>query len=600
MSNEWKFQTFPELRERVFGAMNAVESKGQNVIAMPWAGQSGVSVGPVQVDLGQDPKLVDRLVAQGQKNGKIKDDATAARVSDLLKEKYAAEKTAIEEGVADRTKKLSTSDDESRRRQQQAGVDDVNELRHRAAEAREWAKKLVSTKEGAQEIEDAANKIIDGNIAKLKKICANAAPSAREFCNSEQGQIELVGFFHQNGNVHDEKIKELLRGKTVIIGDPAKSKQVRIERTMDVEQFREKIRDNTKYGRNPKNKDSVQNRDRNMDTFYRSNNIDDGSKAKLNPPAPPPPIPVPRDTVPKPDAAQPDKHSALPEDEADTPVQSAEAAPANVDENRFIVGWTTQPDMTSRPIWGNEAQYDAYKAQQAEAEAGVPAANDVAPTQSASLQQPAPEQNTNLLATAAPYLPDERSSRGPKVWNPDSGALADAVMQAGGTGLPIWTQMLLGRDAMTNGSRTAVKGLQNSINAATKPPGFDYHWGLGGRTGRIDVDGDLGPQTMAGFGRAVDKHGDKGFARIYALDQFGRYTKGLDTGTLRIGDLEDTLASTLGQVTPDATERAQETLNIARDMVGERNRYAPLKIDGWAGPVTGDAFKRAESVIRWE
>ncbi len=153
--------------------------------------------------------------------------------------------------------------------------------------------------------------------------------------------------------------------------------------------------------------------------------------------------------------------------------------------------------------------------------------------------------------------------------------------------------MLLGRDAMTNGSRAAVKGLQNAINAATKPPGFDYHWGLGGRTGRIDVDGDLGPQTMAGFGRAVEKHGDKGFARIYALDQFGRYTKGLDTGLSRIGDLEDTLASTLGQVTPDSGARAQETLNLARNMVGDRQRYAPLKVDGWVGPVTGDAFKRA-------
>lgn len=166
-------------------------------------------------------------------------------------------------------------------------------------------------------------------------------------------------------------------------------------------------------------------------------------------------------------------------------------------------------------------------------------------------------------------------------------------MQAGGTGLPIWTQMLLGRDAMTNGSRAAVKGFQNAINAATKPPGFDYHWGLGGREGRIDVDGDLGPQTLSGFVRAVDKHGDKGFARIYALDQFGRYTKGLDTGMSRIGDLEDTLASTLGQVTPDAGARAQETLNIARDMVGDRQRYAPLKVDGWVGPVTSDAFKRA-------
>lgn len=351
---------------------------------------------------------------------------------------------------------------------------------------------------------------------------------------------------------------------------------MKIEGPLTVEQFREGFRGKTKWasGSAPGNN----SRNQNVDGYYKKNGIDDGSKAKVNPTPPPPPIPVPRDN-----AATPEKHSALPEDEADAPVQSAEAAPAapaREDENRYIVGWTTQPDMTSRPIWGNEAQYDAFKAQQAE------------PPSVASLQQPAPEQNTNVLEMAS-LMPDERSARGPKVWRPDSGALADAVMQAGGTGLPIWTQMLLGRDAMTNGSRAAVKGLQNAINAATKPPGFDYHWGLGGREGRIDVDGDLGPQTMAGFGRAVDKRGDKGFARIYALDQFGRYTKGLDTGMSRIGDLEDTLASTLGQVTPDAGARAQETLNIARDMVGDRQRYAPLKVDGWVGPVTSDAFKRA-------
>jgi len=521
------------------------------------------------MDLGQNPTLRENLIRLGVEKGVIAaDKVDEARA--LFSEKYGR-----------RLDPKSENYDPA--------------LKAKSDRAYQIAEEIM-TQPGADKIlREAEIKHLQENAKGVEALCKDAPEAAKEFCNSREGQIEMLGMRHQYGNQADKAIKSVFTGEEVTIDIGGRKSTVQLEGKMDKEQFRKLIRDNTPYGADPNNRNGIEGRDRKMDKFYRDNKIDDGSKTKLNPP------PKAEELKPgaqedKPDAAKPEKHSALPADEADAPVQSAEAAaaPASTaaDENRFIVGWTTQPDMTSRPIWGNEAQYDAYKAQQAEADAGAESANDVAPVQSASLQQPAPEQNTNLLE-AASLMPDPRTSRGPKVWNPDSGALADAVMQAGGTGLPIWTQMLLGRDAMTNGSRTAVKGLQNAINAATKPPGFDYHWGLGGREGRIDVDGDLGPQTMAGFGRVVDKHGDKGFARIYALDQFGRYTKGLDTGTSRIGDLEDTLTSTLGQVTPDATERAQETLNIARDMVGERNRYAPLKIDGWAGPVTGDAFKRA-------
>lgn len=541
MANEWKFQIYPGLRERALEALEAAESEGKNVADVLWSGTSGVAAGKVQVDLGWNPNVADKLVEAGVKNGQINDEATKARVSALLKIQFAKRPGEIFKETSADISKTFGDDGESVRRHHQANLPTtkpkIEELKKQAEEAKRWANDLIGTKEGAEVIKKAGEEIIDKNIAQLPGLCGNAAPQAQEFCNSEQGQIEIVGFLHQNGGQFNKEIRNMMRGETVTIGDPAKPKKVRVEGKMDIEQFREKIRDNTKFGRSPANKKGLANRDKKMDTFYRSKDIYDGSRDFLNPPLPP--IPVPRDTAPRPDAAKPEKHSALPDDEADAPVQSAEAAPSV-----------------------------------------------------ASLQQPAPEQNTNVLEMAS-LMPDERSARGPKVWRPDSGALADAVMQAGGTGLPIWTQMLLGRDAMTNGSRAAVKGFQNAINAATKPPGFDYHWGLGGREGRIDVDGDLGPQTLSGFVRAVDKHGDKGFARIYALDQFGRYTKGLDTGLSRIGDLEDTLASTLGQVTPDAGARAQETLNIARDMIGDRQRYAPLKVDGWVGPVTSDAFKRA-------
>jgi len=567
MSENKKFTLQPGVIEAADAAIRMAETGDRDSIAIPPKGKSGVSIGPRQMDLGQNPALRENLIRFGVDKGVIAADKVD-EVRSLFSEKYGS--------------RLDPNSD----KYDQA-------LTAKSEKAQEWAGKIMMRPGADNILREAEIKHLQENAKGVEALCKDAPEAAKDFCNSREGQIEMLGMRHQYGNQADKAIKSVFTGEKVTIDIGGRKSTVQLEGKMDKEQFRKLIRDNTPYGADPNNRNGIEGRDRKMDKFYRDNKIDDGSKAKVNPTPPPPPIPVPRDN-----AAKPEKHSALPEDEADAPVQSAEAtpaAPAREDENRFIVGWTTQPDMTSRPIWGNAAQYDAYKAQQAVTEAGTPAANAPEPAmpQSASLlQQPAPEQNTNLLEMAS-LMPVERSSRGPKVWSPDSGALADAVMQAGGTGLPIWTQMLLGRDAMTNGSRAAVKGLQNAINAATKPPGFDYHWGLGGRTGRIDVDGDLGPQTMAGFGRAVDKHGDKGFARIYALDQFGRYTKGLDTGMSRIGDLEDTLASTLGQVTPDAGARAQETLNLARDMVGDRQRYAPLKVDGWVGPVTSDAFKRA-------
>ncbi len=562
MSENKKFTLQPGVIEEADAAIRMVETGDKNEIVIPPSGKSGVSLGRRQMDLGQNPELLENLLRNGREKGglTIKDPS---EVRALLSQQYG-------DLINPKHQKYNP------------------ELLKKSKEALLWAKELMN-QPGAEEIlRKGEIKHLQANAKGIEALCKDSPEAAKDFCNSRQGQIEMLGMRHQYGNQADKAIKSVFTGKKVTIDIEGRKSTVQLEGKMDVEQFRKLIRDNTPYGAkpDPERRRGIEGRDQKMDKFYRDNNIDDGSKAKLNPPAPPPPIPVPRDTAPKPDAVQPDKHSALPDDEAGASMQTAEASPppsTAADENRFIVGWTTQPDMTTRPIWGNEAQYDAYKAQQAEP----------AVLRSLPLQQPALEQNTNQLEAAALQAPLDPSARGPKVWSPDSGALADAVMQAGGTGLPIWTQMLLGRDAMTSGSRAAVKGLQNAINAATKPPGYDYHWGLGGRTGRIDVDGDLGPQTMAGFGRAVEKHGDKGFARIYALDQFGRYTKGLDTGMSRIGDLEDTLASTLGQVAPDAGARAQETLNIARDMVGDRQRYAPLKVDGWVGPVTGDAFKRA-------
>ncbi len=402
MTDKSNFKLHPDFEKRLRATIEAAE--GDSVISIPKSGDSGVSIGPLQLDLAKQKDFRNALIALGQQHDKTAKDA-------------AGDKPFTPIIPVDAEALLQTKNSEK---------DDAKKGR-----AEELAKKLMALPGATELLNNAEGKQLNDVKDAVVRNCRQAGKDAQAFCGSLQGQLELAAHVHQFGAKSTEKLETYLRGEQTELNN-GKNK-VKIEGPLSVERFREEFRNKTLWAENaaPGN----QGRHKKLDDHYLKNGIDDGSKAKLNPPAPPPPIPVPRDTAPKLDAATPEKHSALPEDEADAPVQSAEAtpaAPASEDENRFIVGWTTQPDMTSRPIWGNEAQYDAYKAQQADAEAGASAANDPEPAmpQSASLQQPAPEQNTNLLE-AASYLPDGKSSRGPKVWNPDSGALADAVMQAG-------------------------------------------------------------------------------------------------------------------------------------------------------------------------
>jgi hypothetical protein len=64
--------------------------------------------------------------------------------------------------------------------------------------------------------------------------------------------------------------------------------------------------------------------------------------------------------------------------------------------------------------------------------------------------------------------------------------------------------------------------------------------------------------------------------------------KKVDHGRAKLDDLEDAIGGTLGQAIPDAPERAQETLNMFAEDREEPG--SPLKIDGWIGPKTTEAF----------
>ncbi len=149
---------------------------------------------------------------------------------------------------------------------------------------------------------------------------------------------------------------------------------------------------------------------------------------------------------------------------------------------------------------------------------------------------------------------------------------------------------LFDANATRSGRPKAVKLLQATINDANRPAAFDWNWG---KTGRIDVDGDLGPQTLAGFERAAASEGEDGFARRYAHAQFRDYARRLDKGTARYEDLPGTLDGTLGRLDADAATGFQDMLNDVRDDLPDHVRYRPLLRDGQIGPVTTDAFRTA-------
>ena len=173
--------------------------------------------------------------------------------------------------------------------------------------------------------------------------------------------------------------------------------------------------------------------------------------------------------------------------------------------------------------------------------------------------------------------------------SPD-GAFVDLAKQVGGDGLPPLVSDLLGSGVSRTNPKSAVKLFQTTINALNKPEDFDWNWST---SGKIDVDGDLGPQTRAGFERALEKAGPDGFARKFALGQFRDYATRLDNGVERYENLAGAVDGSLGRVDRNAAATFQDYLNVARDNLPPHVRYEGLKRDGWIGPKTTDAFKTA-------
>jgi len=150
---------------------------------------------------------------------------------------------------------------------------------------------------------------------------------------------------------------------------------------------------------------------------------------------------------------------------------------------------------------------------------------------------------------------------------------------------------LLAQDDGAAPSARSVKLLQTTINEVNRPAAFDWNWS---KHGKIDVDGDIGPQTLAGLERASERMGGAAaFAHRFAQAGFRDYARRLDRGLERLENLPAMVDATFGRLDPDAATGLQDMLNVTRDELPGHVRFRPLLRDGIIGPVTTDAFRTA-------
>jgi hypothetical protein len=480
-------------------------------------GDSGLSVGRIQMDLSKHTGLADRLVAIGKANGVAGADEITA---DMLKQKHGT--------FMDKDGKYDEA---------------------RISKIEKFAASVLETREGERALKNAEDTQVRTVAAKVEEACGQAGPNAQKFCASPQGQRELAAYIHQYGTGNIDKLKAYLRSEEVTLGEGGKDEKgtkVQLTQELTPESFRSDYRNTTLYAQ--KNPVPIATRDKNVDAA--------NERFPIQTPQPEKRSDAEGEAPATPQAVAQDRSSEA-RDDADTPMSFAEAQPASAQtptqslQQPMQRSWEAQPPRT--PF------------------------NFLDPT----MKSP----RYNLPSGLAALLGVPHAPGG----SPD-GAFADLAKQVGGDGLPPLVSDLLGAGVSRTNPKSAVKLFQTTINALNKPDAFDWNWST---SGKIDVDGDLGPQTRAGFGRALEKAGPEGFARKFALGQFRDYATKLDNGIERYENLAGAVDGSLGRVDRNAAATFQDYLNIARDNLPPHVRYEGLKRDGWIGPKTTDAFKTA-------
>jgi hypothetical protein len=153
--------------------------------------------------------------------------------------------------------------------------------------------------------------------------------------------------------------------------------------------------------------------------------------------------------------------------------------------------------------------------------------------------------------------------------------------------------------AGTDGYENAVTGLQRGLNILgnrTEMPRRSPVWGPYTPQAPVEEDGEYGPQTDFTLKYILSRLGSAKVDDALALGRFNTFARNVQANGDASGldNAADTAFAPLFRAagsgpTPEANV-LQETLNaVGPDHVGD---WQPLKVDGWIGPKTTEAFGR--------
>ena len=181
MENNSSLKMSKEERESLPDFLAAAEgAKGDALnVSVVKNANSGLTVGPIQMDVSKNPLLAKNILAVGEASGLAKQYGITA---DLLAKDHKA--------------------------LQAAG---------KIADVEAFAAAVLKTKEGGEALENAQQKQIEFVANTTDKVCAGSIPDAAAVCGTPSGRRRIAAYIHQNQPPFDE-LEGYFAGKKVTIG----------------------------------------------------------------------------------------------------------------------------------------------------------------------------------------------------------------------------------------------------------------------------------------------------------------------------------------------------------------------------------------------
>ena len=143
----------------------------------------------------------------------------------------------------------------------------------------------------------------------------------------------------------------------------------------------------------------------------------------------------------------------------------------------------------------------------------------------------------------------------------------------------------IGGEVVRVGQKTtmpvAVASFQKGVNTLLKSQGIQTP---------LKVDGKFGPKTKEAMGDTVASLGADKVEKAFGLGQVESLAEQAKTEGLEPGTLADTVGGAFDGFVDEPAKALQDGLNILK-----ADEEDPLKIDGWVGPKTEDAFMKVAS-----